>query len=523
MDTDKILSKLTKNDYHNKLETILENKPFSEDVKNLLLSCVYKIEAGYKDYETVKQEVLTQKEYLDEILNIIKEKCNDIEIIKDTNIDTKPKYEIERIEGKITLWHPNEKMLLYAIYELDDNQIYVDEKYSLIRTALSELLNKGENINRLEVLRDFNGWNWNTDANEIQNIAINLMYQNLIQILGISFMEKWIHSKEVKDYLELAKNTVTQQFGEELQKEIFDLISKIAINICIKNNEKQKEYLLQEKRDKELEYERITNKKRLLEETSNSKKEALKQIAKIDMILSDKRLLEQEFIKRNEELPEYHKIFSLAHLTEKLEKQRKQLINKIEEENKILEPIYYVQTKTELEEKLDLLSELEKEQEQINNKIIHDSIELQKKIMECIKIKIQKIDLLEKNQKKEELLTNVYKFRYYCYLFVDKNTKISSIPELEQNIKEIKNLLIQKLEENKYINKIAKNNQNTKIAEVLFSTKIINLENITIELQQKEQMQILIYDGNTLEKQIPIDIQKNELNIKSNKKTKIFV
>ena len=55
MDTEKILSKLTPKDYHNELEIILEDKDFSEDVKNLLLSCVYKIEAGYKDYEIVKK------------------------------------------------------------------------------------------------------------------------------------------------------------------------------------------------------------------------------------------------------------------------------------------------------------------------------------------------------------------------------------------------------------------------------------------------------------------------------------
>ena len=64
------------------------------------------------------------------------------------------------------------------IYELDDNQIYVDEQYSLIRTSLSELLNKGENMNRLEVLRDFNGWNWNTSPKEIGEVTLNLIYQN---------------------------------------------------------------------------------------------------------------------------------------------------------------------------------------------------------------------------------------------------------------------------------------------------------------------------------------------------------
>jgi hypothetical protein len=83
MNKEKILSKIAPKDYHNELEIIFENKDFSIDAKNLLLSCVYKIEAGYNDYETVKKIVISKKEYLEEILTIIKEKCNKIEIRKD--------------------------------------------------------------------------------------------------------------------------------------------------------------------------------------------------------------------------------------------------------------------------------------------------------------------------------------------------------------------------------------------------------------------------------------------------------
>ena len=46
MEKNKILSKLNIDikDYNNELEKILENKLFSYDVKNLLLSMLYKIE-----------------------------------------------------------------------------------------------------------------------------------------------------------------------------------------------------------------------------------------------------------------------------------------------------------------------------------------------------------------------------------------------------------------------------------------------------------------------------------------------
>ncbi len=232
MGTENILSKITPKDYHNELEVILDDKDFKEDVKNLLLSCVYKIEAGYEDYKMVKRIVETKKEYLEKIMEILKKKCNHIEIIKDEKNDNNTKkYEINKMDGTIYLWHPNESMLLYAIYEIDDRQIYVDEKYSILRIALSELLNKGENINNLEVLRDFNGWNWNTSPKEIGEVTLNLIYQNLIYLLGLPILKKWIYMGDTKDYLEVVKQKLILNYGEENAKEIFKWIEKLAFVI----------------------------------------------------------------------------------------------------------------------------------------------------------------------------------------------------------------------------------------------------------------------------------------------------
>ena len=55
--TDKFLEKLVKKNYNNELEEILEKKNFEENTKSILLNILYKIEAAYKDYEKVKQEV----------------------------------------------------------------------------------------------------------------------------------------------------------------------------------------------------------------------------------------------------------------------------------------------------------------------------------------------------------------------------------------------------------------------------------------------------------------------------------
>ena len=57
-----IFSRINLKDYNSILEDILEQKVFSEDTKNLLLSMLYKIENGYQDYKTVKVNV-SQKNY----------------------------------------------------------------------------------------------------------------------------------------------------------------------------------------------------------------------------------------------------------------------------------------------------------------------------------------------------------------------------------------------------------------------------------------------------------------------------
>ena len=60
----KIFSKITSNEYNNRLEKILDNKPFDENVKNLLLSMLYKIENGYNDYIKVKSHEIKELDIL---------------------------------------------------------------------------------------------------------------------------------------------------------------------------------------------------------------------------------------------------------------------------------------------------------------------------------------------------------------------------------------------------------------------------------------------------------------------------
>lgn len=157
-----IFSKIIK-DYNNELEIILEKKAFSSDVKNLLLSMLYKIENAYEDYKKVKVNVCEKKQFVEEILETIKEKCDEIEIIKPMTEEGKELYEnninciVDKENKKIKTFQ-NEKSILDAILQMRQQDIELNEKYELIEKPIKELLKIGNNMNSLEVIRDFNGW-----------------------------------------------------------------------------------------------------------------------------------------------------------------------------------------------------------------------------------------------------------------------------------------------------------------------------------------------------------------------------
>lgn len=74
MEKEKIIQKLKLKDYNEKLEQILVNKTFSKDTKNLLSSMMYKVENSYEDYKKTKVDVASKKEFLEELIEIIRKR-----------------------------------------------------------------------------------------------------------------------------------------------------------------------------------------------------------------------------------------------------------------------------------------------------------------------------------------------------------------------------------------------------------------------------------------------------------------
>ena len=95
----------SKNNNDMQLEEVLDNKEFNDEAKSLILSVLYKIEESYKDYAKVKLNVKLKNEIIEEIINILKYKCDKILILNPKT--AKNKFQVDR-KNKIIKVFPND-------------------------------------------------------------------------------------------------------------------------------------------------------------------------------------------------------------------------------------------------------------------------------------------------------------------------------------------------------------------------------------------------------------------------------
>lgn len=551
-----IFSKINLKDYNNILENILEQKAFTEDVKNLLLSMLYKIENGYQDYETVKVNVSSKKYFLKKIVQIIKEECKQIELIKPLSEESKileeknVNYIVDKEQGKITVY-PNERMILEALITLSQKEIELEENYELFGLGVKEILTRGNRMNFAEVIRDFNGWSWDITTSQMESKNINVVYQNLLILLGNHFMQTWItdgkeqEEEEIElpnneilrskyndtfgmtkeevqednkvDYIQKMQEILTKEYGEERADAFLFQFIKTAIAIGCNRNKRQKEIALERQKEIKENLEKMQDNKKYLEELSKYKKELTIKIKQIDTLLSDEKLLKEEYEKRNSKLPNKKKIFSVSHLKIMLEKERKESLEQIKEYNKQMEPKEFVKTKRELEEKFGFFQEIGieenkkvDEEKQINN--------LQLCFLECFIAKTRKAE------NKKEIVDLIYELRYYKQIPY-KETKLAQIETCKGKIENIEKRLIRKACEQKIMTTFSeKESLNKKVLENQFDSKIINLDNTIYVLKyHKGILRIDIFDTNIEEETKEIEItEKVELKVKLNKKIKVW-
>ena len=506
---DKFFKKIVKKNYNDKLEEILTNKNYSEDVKNTLLSMLYKIENGYDDYNTVKRETFEKGKYLQKIINAIDKDCDEIKFLKPNQ---KKKEIVDRQNKKIECL-PIDNKILYSIAKIQKRNVVVKFLDELIEEAFSDLLNIGNNINIVEPLRDFNGFSWNIVPQDIEDLNCNLIYQNIIYLAGNSFVDNWVNNYEpLVDYFELFQSEIETKYGPIIKEKIIRCLIKISIILKRKKDEDFDRKIDQRVSELRKEKEELSNKQEYVNSLMQKREQIEEQMKKIDKMLINKKELMEEYKRRNENLPLEKKIFSIRILKNILKEERKPLLEKYNKYYEEMNPVNYIRTKWINEEKLKYIDD--------DKDLLSNIIELQKEMINCMLIDI-------KNAKeKQDLIELMYKYRYYNLLPVDGKSSINDVNQLRQEINKLSKYIINKAILSKVIIQISPNNRiNYALTEKLLLSKIIRLEDINMELQNpKDGFTLKVFDEKIEDNIIKLkNITKEDFNIKLNKKVQLFI
>lgn len=516
MGREEIFSKLNIKDYNNELEKILEKKSFSEGAKNILLNILYKMETAYEDYNKVKVYTNAKKEMLQEMLKIIDKDCKEIELVKPKlNEETKLGDKKFIVEDSKIVSYPNEKTVCYGLYNLSTNKISINSKYSFLKRPLEKVLNKGKTIDLEEIVRDFDGWSWNVVKEEIENYICNIVYQNIKILVGNEFLQEQITKSKQIDFIEELDLKLKLNYGEELAQKILNSLYKICILEQIRtDNKKLKDFIKIEKILKR-DLEKISNKKQYLQDLANEKKKIAKEIKRIDEIMSNSEILRKEFMQGN--LRREKKIFSLSDYTDLLQNRREKLLTKFKKCSKLMQPFTYVQMKLELKENVELFEELELNQYN-SEKLFKELIEFQKNFLKAFN------KTLKKAETKKEIIEKIFVFRYYKLIPINEEETIKDIQQLKTELKKTEKYLITKACNLKAINILCNDvEKNYEIISSIFNYRIIDLEEIILEIKKNEDNFILkVYDDNAIAGTINCEYNEN-FNIKLNKKTKLFI
>ena len=533
-----LLEKLVKKDYNNELEKVLEKKAYAENVKSILLSILYKLEMSYKDYKHIKKEVVSKEELIGNIIRVIKNNCDEIKLIKpnskESEIIGNRTFLVEKKKKRIICYNI-ERKLLYCLAKISKKNRIIKDNYYVINKTLSNLINVGACINEVEPLRDFNGYSWTTIPKEIESITHNLIYQNLVFLVGNDFMNKWIYNKEsIMDYMQIFKEKLEKLYGKEIAEKLIELLEEISIYIEIKFDKKAREKMLNEKELIEDELIKMQDSEKFVEQVTKEKRTITEEIRLIDETINNKHLLEREYERRNELLPLEEKIFSMRILSKMMEEERNEKLEKIEKLNKMLNPQKFVKYKKELEEKNKYL--ILADIEDVDEKIEKLKLEIQKLFIKCFDIKIDKCS------SKQEMIKLMYEYRYYLMIPYNSKDNILEEKKLQKEIEEETKIVLEKAHKLKVIEEFSKQEEiNYELLKVIFQNRNLNIEDIEIKLIrqkeknvsnkenkniQNEEYCVQVFDGNGIGEKRKLKnsdvMNKKDLAIRFNVKVKPF-
>ena len=358
----------------------------------------------------------------------------------------------------------------------------------------------------MEILRDFNGWSWDKTYSKKFNYLDNLIYQNLLMILGDDFLSDWRTSHiNKKDFLYETQKYIRFFTGND------EYIKSIYKVLYLKNGKK-------EKIDKLLKANKIMLKKMddkiFFIEKAKSKKEKLnKRLDKIELILSDYQMLEKEFIKYNSSLEKTKKITSVKKYKNLLLKEKEKKQNEVSEIDYILKPNNFLIKKQLLKNVVG---------------IAEGESDFEKCLINCQMNFLYFIDKkLNKMKTRDEIVDVLYELRYYKTLKISRKINITDIDALNNRIDLIMKKAITKLCKLGAINIMSMDiNLNFEIIKYAIDTKIIDLEKIKLYFEKEDENNLIIkvFDKEIIEKQgrKKIELTNKTLAVKEKRKIKLF-
>lgn len=511
---EKILARFNIKDYREDLEYVLENKKFDEEAKSLLLNIYYKLDNFYKDYLSVKIECEDKNKYLEDYIKIIKAKCNKITMIQPKEITEGDKFAIDIKKGEIKSF-PNELVLLQAIYKIIERDVSTDRLLleDFTKICLNNVMYKAKTINSVEPLRDFTGWSWQISLTDNDTIVNNLIYQNLILLLGYRFVNDNIYKTNIITLLNNELNK--QEYSEVGYNFLMDLLELCIIvfnNISKENHEKCLKY----KNSLISKRKMLNTRREYVEDKTKSSSTISKQIKKIDDMLENIVLIREQYEKEIKK--DKNQYLGISDFIDKKEVEKKKLLNQIKENNKVLNQKQYLFNHDDYENTLKLYDQITEEKEKVN--IQNNLTKLQKDFLECMKIKIEKANT------KKDLCDIVVELRYYSNLLIKKDKTVIDQNKISKDFENITKQLIYKMVENKFFDiGFVDKEFNYSILKYVFNTKIIELNGIIIKLcyLPDNKVNVEYYDGKMLEYKQTFDIPKDEVvTNKKDKKIKLF-
>ena len=548
MDMLGIFKNIIKNDYIYEIEKILEKKGITNEIKSLVMDTLFKIEETYPNYKRIKVDVLEKRDYIREIVVALK-KVDNIYIMNMQEKDILKCVTDTKIEKNsrgyydIQIYH-NNLSLLYALQTIINEEYGINEQPC--SSSFDKILKIGGIYSNIEILRDFSGWNWNRNKIKNFNIYYDIIYKNLLLILGI---DKMIELKKTRQCIHFMKKYLLKKYKNDNVEKLMEILKEI---VFVMSSEEQKKLEI-EANEKIIDmYMAMKDIKKFMQKVNEEKKKNNKLIAEYDKILNSHNVLEREY---NEYLKAIEKsknedssngslkidsIIDILDIEEddigKIDKEeiknielfsiqifekRKKVYNKNLELSKIGNPENYVEHKRILEEKIKYILDYEK---------VKGDAKKEEELLENLMIEYQKIvydmleDRIEAIYTNEEVIDEIYRQRYIRYQNVLKDKYIYQISDLYQKMDKILHLIVAKAMKFDVLERVSEE-ENTNYAAVspALKTEVLSLEEVKVAIYTGKTTLLCIYDGNVLIKEIELfDVDPKLISIPTKKKIKLF-